>query len=159
MMKVAALVCALSGAVQLPANAAELVGRASVVDGDTIEIAGERIRFNGIDAPESRQTCLDGDGREYRCGQAAALALSDFLAASSPTHCSLMSQDRYGRHIGDCRRTDGVRVSVWLVRAGHALDWPRYSNGAFADAQEQARRERLGMWQGHFVEPWIFRRQ
>ncbi|RWK72961.1 MAG: thermonuclease family protein, partial [Mesorhizobium sp.] len=28
-------------------------GRASVIDGDTVEIAGKRIRFNGIDAPES----------------------------------------------------------------------------------------------------------
>ncbi|WP_348643025.1 thermonuclease family protein [Mesorhizobium sp. B2-6-5] len=46
----------------------DLVGRASVIDGDTIEIHGKRIRFNGIDAPESSQTCADGNGKAYRCG-------------------------------------------------------------------------------------------
>lgn len=46
-----------------------LIGRATVIDGDTIEIAGTRVRFNGIDAPESIQLCQDAEGRSYRCGQ------------------------------------------------------------------------------------------
>jgi len=37
------------------------VAAASVIDGDTIEVHGQRIRIHGIDAPESRQLCrLDG---------------------------------------------------------------------------------------------------
>lgn len=38
--------------------ATTIVGVASVIDGDTIEIHGSRIRLFGIDAPESRQACM-----------------------------------------------------------------------------------------------------
>ncbi len=42
---------------------AEVTGKPRVVDGDTIEVAGERIRLHGIDAPEAKQTCADKDGK------------------------------------------------------------------------------------------------
>jgi endonuclease YncB( thermonuclease family) len=58
------------------AFASEIAGRASIIDGDTIEIPGQRIRLFGIDAPESRQTC-EANGPTYRCGQQAALGLAE----------------------------------------------------------------------------------
>jgi endonuclease YncB( thermonuclease family) len=132
----------------------QLVWRASVIDGDTVEIHGERVRFNGIDAPESWQRCQDRSGREYRCGRASADALDTFLAGSRPTRCEFVERDRYGRFVGDCYRADGRSVASWLVRNGHALDWPKYSRGAYARDQAAAERERRGMWQGRFVPPW-----
>ncbi|PAQ09817.1 succinoglycan biosynthesis protein exoi [Mesorhizobium temperatum] len=132
-------------------------GRASVIDGDTVEIAGQRIRFNGIDAPESRQYCDDAKGFDYPCGRRAAQALDEFLAASRPLHCSFVDRDRYGRLVGNCNRADGRSVQKWLVEQGLALDWPRYSNGAFAAEQVSAKAAHRGVWQGRFDPPWDWR--
>src|SRR5688572_13801421 len=113
-----------------------IMGSASVIDGDTIEIEGERIRLNGVDALESAQLCHDGQQRPYRCGTIASQALDKFLAASRPTRCKFIERDRYGRFVGDCFRADGASVAATLVRSGWALDWPRYSKGEYADEQE-----------------------
>jgi endonuclease YncB( thermonuclease family) len=59
-----------------------LMGRASVVDGDTLEIRGVRVRLWGIDAVESSQTCLDAGGKPWPCGRRAAFALADFLGGA-----------------------------------------------------------------------------
>jgi endonuclease YncB( thermonuclease family) len=140
-----------------PAHAETITGRASVIDGDTITIQGQRIRLNGIDAPESRQLCYNAANREYRCGQAAALALDAFLAARRPTTCRIIDTDRYGRGIGICTAA-GQDVAEWLVRNGHALDWPRYSDGAYSAAQAAAKAARKGIWAGRFARPWEWRR-
>ncbi|WP_378948108.1 thermonuclease family protein [Mesorhizobium sp. ANAO-SY3R2] len=60
--------------------------------------------------------------------------------------------------MGDCYRADGQSVARWLVRNGHALDWPRYSKGPFGSEQAKAKADRRGMWQGDFLEPWEARR-
>lgn len=140
-----------------PALADPVVGVASVIDGDTIDIHGTRIRLNGIDAPESRQLCLDAAGKQYRCGQQAALALADFLDAHRPTSCVEVDRDRYGRTVAVCT-AGGQDVADWLVRGGHALDWPRYSDGAYAGAEKAAQAARRGMWEGSFARPWEWRR-
>lgn len=139
------------------AAAQPIEGRATVIDGDTIEISGQRIRFNGIDAPESAQYCEDAKGFEYPCGRIAANALDEFLAASRPARCEFVSWDQYGRYVGDCARADGASVQAWLVVNGHALDWPRYSGGAYAAQQAAAQQARRGIWDGTFQAPWEWR--
>lgn len=134
-----------------------IVGVATVVDGDTIEIHGQRIRFNGIDAPESAQLCRGGRGKKYRCGQRSAQALDAYLAASQPTRCTFVSWDGYRRFVGNCERADGASVAGWMVANGHALDWPRYSQGAYAKIQAKARSAKLGVWSGKFQAPWDWR--
>jgi endonuclease YncB( thermonuclease family) len=63
-----------------PALAGESMGQASVIDGDTLEIHGTRIRLWGIDAPESTQLCRGDDSLRYRCGAQAANDLDAFIA-------------------------------------------------------------------------------
>ncbi|MCY1325916.1 Staphylococcal nuclease-like [compost metagenome] len=143
-----------------PAIAEEaIVGRASVIDGDTIEIAGERIRLHGIDAPESWQACEDGDGLRYRCGREAAMMLDRFLETSRPTRCKIVERDRHQRFVGVCFRADGAEVNRWLVESGLAVDWERYSEGAYAGSQAQARTQALGIWRGAFQLPCEARAQ
>ncbi|WP_156878050.1 thermonuclease family protein [Sinorhizobium americanum] len=141
----------------VPMNAAravdEITGRANVIDGDTIEIKGERIRLHGVDAPESWQRCEDGDSGSYRCGKEAAFALDKFLAASRPTRCDILQRDRYDRSVGVCFRADGREVNRWLVESGNAVDWERYSKGSYRGAQRAARSRGAGIWRGTFQLP------
>ncbi|RUV67667.1 DUF4236 domain-containing protein [Mesorhizobium sp.] len=132
-------------------------GRATIIDGDTIDIAGTRVRFNSIDAPESAQLCRNSKGKNYRCGQSSAKALDAWLAKSRPVTCTFIDWDRYGRFVGDCYRSDGTAVAGWLVTAGHAMDWPQHSGGAYAGHQDEARLARRGIWQGEFQPPWEWR--
>jgi endonuclease YncB( thermonuclease family) len=135
----------------------DLVGRASVIDGDTIEIHDQRIRLNGIDAPESDQICRGDNNERIRCGALSAAYLSEFLRASSPTRCKFVERDQYDRFVGDCYREDGKSVAAAMVSAGHALDWPKYSNGKYASFQQRARAEKRGLWATRFANPWDYR--
>jgi len=80
----------------LPAMADDLTGQASIIDGDTLEIHGTRIRLWGIDAPESSQLCRDEDSNLYRCGAQAANDLDHFVARR-PVNCIPLNLDQYGR--------------------------------------------------------------
>ena len=74
---------------------AELAVSATVTDGDTLTVAGQRIRLFGVDAPESKQICVAGDKR-WRCGHSATQALAKRIVGR-PAVCSERDLDRYGR--------------------------------------------------------------
>jgi len=137
------------------ALAQTLMGRASVVDGDTLEIQGQRVRLWGVDAVESSQTCLDAQGRPWPCGRRAAFALSDFIG-QSPVSCAPKDRDRYGRVVAVCT-VRGVELNRWLVQEGWALAYVQYGGAVYLEAQRQAQRAKKGIWQGSFQEPWKYR--
>lgn len=133
-----------------------VVGRASVVDGDTLEIQGVRIRLWGVDAVESSQTCLDAQGKVYPCGRRAAFALADFLGQRTVS-CTRRDTDRYGRVVAVCS-VAGVEVNRWLVEQGWALAYVEYGGQVYLDSQDRARAGKRGIWQGSFQAPWEYRR-
>ncbi|WP_029582922.1 thermonuclease family protein [Bradyrhizobium sp. URHD0069] len=137
------------------AFADDLVGQASIIDGDTLEIHGTRIRLWGIDAPESSQVCRGEDSLQYRCGAKAANDL-DALIERRPVSCIPLSHDQYGRTVASCS-VGGTDLAGWLVSNGLALDWPQYSKGKFATIQREAEHAGRGKWAGSYVEPWLYR--
>jgi endonuclease YncB( thermonuclease family) len=132
-----------------------VTGTASVIDGDTLDIHGERIRLVGVDAPESKQNCKSADGQLERCGQKAANALDTWIDRN-PVTCAIEGKDRYQRLLGQCS-VRGTSVQEWLVANGHALAYRSYSK-QYVPAEDKARAEKVGVWAGDFIEPWDWRK-
>lgn len=138
------------------AFANDYIGVASVIDADTIEIHGQRIRLHGVDAPEGRQNCFTADGSPWRCGQKGALALSDFLGTSTVS-CIQLDKDRYGRAVAKCIAR-GQDVGQWLVSSGWAMAYLKYSSD-YVGAEAEAKSDRRGIWQGTVQPPWEWRKK
>jgi endonuclease YncB( thermonuclease family) len=139
----------------LPAAARDLIGQVSIVDGDTLDIHGDRIRLWGVDAPESAQLCRGRDRRPSRCGALSANTLDAFTRGKT-VRCTPVDSDRYGRIVARCAagKTD---LGQMLVSRGLAIEEPQYSHGHYAADQLAARRTGRGIWAGRFVEPSDFR--
>lgn len=138
------------------ADAGSPSGRASVIDGDTIEIAGERVRIWGVDAPEDGQTCTRG-AETWRCGQQSAFALADWIG-QRPVTCQEQDRDRYGRSVATCS-VGGQDMGEWLVRHGWAIEYTQYSDGRYQAAERAARAAGSGVHAGPFTPPWEWRHQ
>lgn len=122
-------------------------------DSDTIEIHDQRIRLDGIDAPESSQLCVRVGAKE-RCGQAAALFLADMIGTQT-VRCETHDVDRYGRDISTCWRGD-VNINEAMVTAGQAVAYRKYSR-AYVEAEENSRAAKLGILATEFEIPWNYR--
>ena len=151
-MRLLVLLVAILSAIAIQAQA-DVTGTAQVIDGDTIVIAGEHIRLQGIDAPETDQTCT-AYGPQWSCGRSAADWLKDYLRGRK-VECVGHARDRYGRLLAVCMHTGGEDINDGLVREGWALDYRKYSTGYLAAAE--AKRQGAGVWRGGFVLPWQWR--
>ena len=142
-------------ALAIPAQAETLSGQARVIDGDTLAIAGQQIRFDAIDAPETRQTCTRDD-RPWACGKAATQAMRQ-LIGRNPVRCEVSGRDKYGRAIGACFSAN-QDLQQQLVLKGLALAYRKYST-RYVPEEDTARGQGRGLWSGEFTAPWRWRKQ
>ena len=125
-----------------------------IIDGDTIILNGEKIRFSGIDTPELKQTCLK-DGQEVPCGMTAKRLLAEKIG-NGTVECISEGKDIYKRTLAECF-VNGESLSKFLVRSGYAFAYRKYSTKFIKD-EEFAKANKLGMWAMTFQYPWDFRK-
>jgi endonuclease YncB( thermonuclease family) len=124
-----------------------IAGEARVVDGDSLVVAGQRVRLSGIDAPELHQMC-----GEVHCGLFAKQVLTDAIGGSL-VRCSVEGHDKYQRALATCGTADAPDLGGLMVAKGAALAYRRYST-KYADHEEAAKAEKLGIWRtSGFVSP------
>ena len=146
-------------------------GKARVIDGDTIEVNGEKIRLLCIDTPESKykgktQYCLDN---ETDCGDLAKKALKQ-LIDKKEVWCEYEKKDMYGRILGMCQEYSYLNTyPYWgtynygMIYAGYAWYYPGGKEcKPFKEAFEKAQEEQRGLFDediGGFKEPKLWRKK
>ena len=132
---------------------AEMAGAPTVIDGETLEVQGTRVRLYGIDAPDLAQTCTIR-GRTYDCGNVSRTALMD-LVAGVGVRCEPRRLARDGAMLATCF-AGGYDLAEGMVHTGWALASPR-SGTKYARIERRAETAKRGLWQGPFLPPWTWR--
>lgn len=132
----------------------QISGKAKIIDGDSLIINNIEIRIKNIDAVEMYQTCQDKDDNEYACGIKATNFLKEF-SKNKIVKCNLFNKDVYNRHLGNCH-IDGKNIAAHMIKSGWALIYNLPS--PYANQQEFAKTNKLGIWQGNFIPPKTYRR-
>lgn len=100
-------------------------GVVRVIDGDTLDVGGARVRLHGIDAVEADQTCRPRQGPDWDCGTWVTQQVRA-LVEGREVSCDFVEYDRYGRSVSRCfvGETDIGRT---LVQQGLAFAFRKYS--------------------------------
>lgn len=133
--------------------------QAVVVDGDSLEMQNVRIRLQGIDAPEYYQDCFDAEGKKYQCGEDARRYLKE-LVNKGKISCVENDVDIYDRKLCTCYVQDkasGITINVneEMVKSGWAMAYR--GDKSYEKMQKQAKKDKMGVWQGKFMKPELYR--
>ena len=129
-------------------------GIAHVIDGDTLHIEKNKIRLHGIDAPEIDQTCKISN-KVWHCGLESTSALKK-LVLNNIISCVVSDIDKYKRYIAECF-INNKNINKLMVRNGWAIAY-RYYSLDFVEDEKLAKKDKIGIWQGQFQEPYLFRK-
>jgi endonuclease YncB( thermonuclease family) len=142
-LAVVAAALLLAGAAS-PAHAQTISGYASVIDGETLQVRGTRIRLFGLEQVADDHVCVRTDDERWRCGPRALNALEEFLEEIIVS-CTVKSRDASGQVVAVCTAS-GIDVGLWLVRNGLARAAVTAPNSRYQKAQEEAKAARRGLW-------------
>ena len=126
-----------------------------IIDGDTIHLNNEKIRFTGIDTPELKQTCNKNSEIIY-CGIEARQLLIDKIGKDKVI-CVREGKDQYKRILAECF-VNNISLSRFLVREGYAFAYRKYSKKFISD-EDFAKKNNMGMWSMNFEYPWDWRKK
>ncbi len=126
-----------------------------IIDGDTIHLNGEKIRFSGIDTPEIKQKCIKNK-ELIKCGIEAKELLTKKIG-NNKINCVREGKDQYKRTLAECF-VDDLSLSSFLVKNGYAFAYRKYSK-KFVNDENFARLNNLGMWSMDFEYPWDWRKK
>ena len=126
-----------------------------IIDGDTIHLNNEKIRFTGIDTPELKQTCSKNNEIIY-CGIQARQLLINKIGKNK-VNCVKEGKDQYKRTLAECFVND-LSLSKFLVREGYAFAYRKYSK-KFIEDENFAKNNNMGMWSMKFEYPWDWRKK
>jgi endonuclease YncB( thermonuclease family) len=132
-------------------------GKGFALDGDSIRVGKKEVRLFGLDAPEYKQQCLDGNNKEYSCG----IASHDFLtklATGKKVECFYAEKDKYDRFLGKCFVGD-VSINEEIVKNGMAVIYNfTESSEKMDNLEKEAKNNKIGIWQGAFELPKDYRK-
>ena len=131
-----------------------IIGKASIIDGDTIHIKNNKIRLHGIDAPETKQTCKIDD-QEWYCGKQSTKELKK-LINNNDIVCILNDVDIYKRYVAVCS-VNNININQWMVKRGWAIAYRYYSTDYIIE-EKYARDNKLGIWKSEFLKPYQYRK-
>ncbi len=133
------------------------VGKASVIDGDSLKVGNREVRLFGIDAPEYHQNCFDEKNKEYACGQASRDFLVD-LAQKREVKCIYAEKDKYERFLGKCF-VGNIYINEELIKNGMAVIYNfTESDDKMDELESEAKKQKIGIWQGAFQLPKDYRK-
>jgi endonuclease YncB( thermonuclease family) len=123
-----------------------------VVDGDSFAVGTRKLRLDGIDAPELKQTCLDTQNVEWPCGRAARAALEQLLLEPG-LQCEAEAQDRYARSVATCASSTTPDIAATQVKNGMAVTHEFNGMRDYGSEEDSARKQKRGIWRGTFERP------
>ena len=132
-----------------------IIGKAIVIDGDTIHIKSNKIRLHGIDAPETNQTCKV-DNQDWFCGKQSTKELKK-LISNQEVKCTTNDVDIYNRFVAICYVNE-ININQWMVKSGWAIAYRYYSTDYIIE-EKYARDNKLGIWKSEFMKPYAYRQQ